>query len=448
MTHSKPETRFTRAGDVAIAYQVVGDGPVDLVYISGWLHNIDVVWEHEGYRDFIEKLAKRCRVILFDKRGTGMSDRDVGAPTLEERAEDIRAVMDAVGSERAALFGISEGGAMTAMFAACYPEKVSAIVMIGSFPCRMWKPDWPIGMRRGDFDKWVEDMEANWGNLGYMLEHLAPSVYADEAERAFFNRLLTQSASPKSGAAITRLNFEIDYRAILPSIDVPALVLHPENDVTVSVEEGRYIADNIPGARFEFVKNSDHLPWVSDTTEIVKQITDFVCDGPKPAREDRVLSTILVTDIEGSTAASAQRGDAAWRDVLRTHDEIAKREIARQDGTFIGSTGDGVLATFQGPSRAVRCAQNFAGQLADHGLKVRAGVHTGECLRRGDDVTGMAVVIANRIMAQAPGGEIWVSGTVRDLTVGSGLEFEPLGSFELKGVPDNWPVFRAPAARV
>lgn len=344
----KPETRFTRAGDVAIAYQVVGDGPVDLVYISGWLHNIDVVWEHAGYRAFIEGLAKRCRVILFDKRGTGMSDRDVGAPTLEQRAEDIRAVMDAVGSERAALFGISEGGAMTAMFAACYPEKVSSIVMIGSYPCRLRKPDWPSGTRRGDFDMFVEHMEANWGNLGYMLEHLAPSVYADDAERAFFNRLLTQSASPKSTVAISRLNYEIDYRAILPSIDVPALVLHPENDITVSVEEGRYIADHIPGARFAFVKNSDHLPWVSDTTEIVRQITDFVCDAPQPEREDRVLSTILVTDIEGSTAASAERGDAAWRDMLRTHDELAKREIARQDGTLSGRPATGFLPPSRG----------------------------------------------------------------------------------------------------
>lgn len=445
MPFQKPETKFTRAGDVAIAYQVVGEGPVDLIYISGWLHNIDIVWEHPGYRAFLEELAQKCRLILFDKRGTGMSDRDVGAPTLEERAEDIRAVMAAAGSERAAIFGISEGGAMTAMFAACYPEKVSAIVMFGSFPCKAWKPDWPHGMRRGDFQEFIKKLETQWGNLGYILEARAPSVCHDPEERAYFNKLFVQSASPKSALALTSLNYEIDYRSILPTISVPALVLHPENDLTVTAQEARYIADNIPDGRFEIMPGMDHLPWVNDTTEIARKITDFVCEAPGEVREDRMLSTILVTDIEGSTAASAERGDAAWLKMLRTHDELAKREIARHDGTFVGSTGDGILATFQGPSRAVQCAQSFGAELSNHGLKMRSGVHTGECLRRDQDVTGMAVVIANRIMAQVPGGEVWVSGTVRDLTVGSGIEFEPLGSFELKGVPDVWPLYRAGA---
>ena len=442
MSFIKPQTQFTRAGDVAIAYQVIGDGPVDLIYASGWLHNIDVMWEHQGYQRFLEALAQKCRVIVFDKRGTGMSDRDVGAPTLEERTEDIRAVMAAARSEKAALFGISEGGAMTAMFAACYPEKVSAIVMIGSFPCRAWKPDWPSGLRRGDFDAWVTDMESRWGDLGYLLRDRAQSVYDDPAERAFFNRLLTQSASPSSAAAITRLNYDIDYRTILPSIEVPALILHPEKDAAVSVEDGRYLAENIPGARFEFVENSDHLPWVGDTSKLVQQITDFVCATPEKARENRVLATILMTDIEGSTNAAAQMGDEKWHQTIQAHDRIAARAVARHDGKLIKTMGDGILATFSGPSRAVDCAGAIQTETNTLGLKIRSGIHTGECLRRRNDVSGLAVTIAARILDHTPGGETWVSGTLRDLVVGSGLRFDPMGSHALKGVPETWPLFK------
>jgi pimeloyl-ACP methyl ester carboxylesterase len=445
MSFEKPVTRFTRAGEVAIAWQVVGDGPVDLIYIAGWLSNIDVVWEHPGYRRFLEGLAEKCRVILLDKRGTGMSDRNVGAPTLEERAEDIRAVMAAAGSTRAALFGISEGGSMTAMFAACYPEMVRSIVMIGSFPCRAWKPDWSYGERRAEFEDDLARLERSWGDLGYLLSWAAPSVQDDPAERAFFNRLLTQSASPGSAVAISRLNYEIDLRAILPAIKVPALVLHPEKDVSVSVEEARYIADAIPGARFEFVANSDHLPWIGDTGPIVRQITDFVCDTPEPAREDRVLATILMTDIADSTGTTARMGDARWRAVIEPHDSAAARAVARHDGTLVKTLGDGILATFSGPSRAVSCAAAIQAEAVGMGLTVRAGIHAGECLRRKGDVTGMAVNIAARILDLAPGGEGWVSGTVRDLVVGSGLRFEPMGARALKGVPDDWPLYRVVA---
>ena len=301
MKQDKPQTRFTRAGDVAIAYQVFGEGPVDLFYISGWLHNIDVVWEHPGYRDFLEGLARKCRVIVFDKRGTGLSDRDVGAPTLEERAEDIRAVMSAVESHKISIFGVSEGGSLAAMFAACYPELVRSIVMIGCNPCRAWKPDWPIGERRAEAEQAWEEMLEKWGDLGFYLNWAAPSVADDPDERAFFNRLIIQSASPSSALALGRLSYETDYRSVLPAIDVPTLVLHPEKDALVPIEAGKHIADHIPNARFELVKNSDHLPWIGDTDAIVKQITDFVCNDIQDKKETRVLATILMTDIEGST---------------------------------------------------------------------------------------------------------------------------------------------------
>jgi pimeloyl-ACP methyl ester carboxylesterase len=311
-----------------------------------------------------------------------MSDRDVGAATLEERADDIRAVMAAAGSEKAAIFGISEGGSMTAMFAACYPEKVTSIVMIGSFPCRAWKPDWPRGQRRDEFERYIADIETNWGDLGHLLSWAAPSVQDDPDERAFFNRLLMQSASPASAVALTRLNYEIDYRSILPAINVPALILHPERDIAVSVEDGRYLAEHIPNARFEFVKNSDHLPWIGDSTELVKQIADFVHNAPEQHREDRVLATILMTDIVQSTAA-AEMGDAQWRETMEAHDAAAARSVARHGGRLIKTMGDGMLATFDGPSRAIACAGAIQVAAEKLGLKVRAGVHTGECLRSG-----------------------------------------------------------------
>lgn len=439
---AKPITKFTRAGDVAIAYQVIGDGPIDLIYISGWLHNIEIVWEHPGYRKFLEGLAEKCRVIIFDKRGTGMSDRNVGAPTLEERAEDIRAVMSAVGSTKAAIFGISEGGAMTAVFAACYPEMVSSIVMIGSRPCDAWKPDWPRGRRRAEFENDLKQLEASWGDLGHELEWAAPSVKDEPEEQAFFNKLLTQSASPSSAIAITRLNYEIDYRSVLPAIEAPALILHPEKDIAVSVEDGKYLAENIRNASFEFVDNSDHLPWIGDTSGIVRQITDFVCNATSETRETRVLSTILMTDIEGSTAIASRIGDENWKNTIEEHEAAAARAIARYDGTLIKTMGDGVLATFTGPSRAIACANDIKTKASDLGLVVRAGIHTGECLRRDNDVSGLAVTIAARILEFVPGGETWVSGVVRSLVVGSGLQFEPIGERQLKGVPDKWPLFK------
>jgi len=439
----KPRTQFTKAGRVSIAYQVVGDGPVDLVYASGWLHNIDVIWENPGYRAFLEGLTRFARLILFDKRGTGMSDRDVGAPTLEERAEDIRAVMDAAGSERATVFGVSEGGNMTTMFAATYPERVQGIVLIACFPCRAWKPDWPSGMRRAEFEKFLEELENEWGDLQSFLSKRGPSIADIPEEREFLNRLFTQSASPPSALAITRLNYEIDIRPILPAIQAPALVIHRRGDLTVTSEEATYLSDNLPNGRLVVVEGDDHLPWVGDRDEILREIRQFATGSAESAAvSDRILLSVLMTDLAGSTERAAEIGDAAWHRLLEAHDQAAAAAIARHGGQLVKTTGDGVLATFAGPSRAILAARDMRGAVSALGLEARAGVHIGECLRRGADVSGLAINIAARIMNAAPGGEIWVSGTVRDLVVGAGLGFEALGPRPLKGVPGAWPLHR------
>lgn len=438
----KPRTQFTRAGDVAIAYQVFGDGPVDLVYASGWLGNVDLMWEHPGYASFLTRLAQRCRVITFDKRGTGMSDRSVGAPTLEERSDDIRAVMDAAGSDKAALFGISEGGNMAVMFAATYPERVQALVLVGCRACRAWKPDYMIGQRRGDFERGIREELDNWGDFSGFFSVIAPSAKDDPAEVAFWNRFILNSGSPGSADAITRLNYELDVRPLLPAIQAPTLVVRASGDLSVSYEEERYLADHVPGAEYLEMNRPDHLPWIGNSHEVADVITGFVARQGGAQTSERVLASILVTDIVASTAQAAEIGDAGWRDLIAAHDMSAQRAIARHDGVLIKSLGDGVLATFTGPSRAVAAASDIRREAGNLGLQIRAGIHTGECLRHADDVTGLAVTIGARIADTAQGDEIRVSGTVRDLVVGSGLAFEPLGPHVLKGIPEEWPLHR------
>lgn len=438
----KPQTRFTRAGTVAIAYQTIGEGPVDLVYSSGWMHNIDVIWEHQGYRRLLNALAEKCRLILFDKRGTGMSDRSVGAPTMEERADDIRAVMDAVGSERASLFGVSEGGNMSTMFAASYPERVRSLVLFSCFPCRAWKPDWPLGERRGDFEKLLTDIEVRWGDLGHLLEWLVPSVGKVAAERDFLNRLFTQSASPSSAIALTRLNYEIDIRPILPSVQAPTLVLHASEDQTVPLEFSQYLADHIPNGSLKTLEGADHFPWIGKPEITANVITDFVQKGREEVGEDRFLTTIMITDIVGSTEKAASIGDAAWRELITSHDNAAARAIARYDGTLVKSLGDGILAYFSGPSRAVASALSLKREAKTLGLSLRVGLHTGECLKRSDDLAGLAVVAASRIADQAAADEVWVSSVVSELSVGSEQEYEKVGDYSLKGLTGEWALYR------
>ena len=434
----KPRTHFTSAGDVAIAYQVVGDGPIDLIYASGWLHNIDIIWEHEGYNRLLTRLAESCRLILFDKRGTGMSDRDVGAPTLEERADDIRAVLEAAESEKSSIFGVSEGANMATMFAAIYPELVSSITLVGCYACRKWKPDWPHGLRRAEFEKMVKLLEKNWGDFGDFLTLRAPSAAGDQDEIDFHNRLFVQSCSPSSALNLTRLNYELDIRQILPSVQAPALVLHSRGDRVVSVEEAEFLADTLPNGRLRVLERDDHLPWIGDVDEVADEIIAFAHAGKDESVSDRILATILMTDIEGSTEAAASMGDARWRELIDVHDAAAARAVARHGGTLVKTMGDGILATFAGPSRAVACARNLQSEAAESGLSIRASVHTGECERRGQDISGIAVNVAARILDVTPGDACHVSATVRDLTAGSGLEFVPAGCHRFKGVPGEW----------
>jgi class 3 adenylate cyclase/pimeloyl-ACP methyl ester carboxylesterase len=439
----KPQTKFTRAGDVAVAYQVVGDGPVDLVYASGWLSNIEIVWEHPGYNKLLSLLSEKCRLILFDKRGTGMSDRDVGAPTLEERTDDIRAVMDAAGSERASIFGVSEGGSMTMMFAAIYPERVSSIILAGCYPCKAWRPDWPHGRRRGEVEADINKIRDNWGEFTDFLEAVAPSVSHDPDEQAFINKLLVQSGSPSTAINITRLNNDLDTRPILSSVQAPALVLHSAGDKTVSLEEAKYMADNMPNGELKVLDRQDHLPWIGDVEEMAREIVSFATDFESGPTEDRILAAILMTDIVRSTETTVRLGDAEWHKLIEAHDAAAARSVARYGGTLIKTLGDGILATFTGPSRAVACAQHVIKEAEALGLSVRAGVHIGECVRRGNDIAGVAVTTAARILDSTAGGECRVSSTVRDLVAGSGLLFEAAGSHKLRGIPGDWEIYTA-----
>lgn len=350
--------------------------------------------------------------------------------------------MDAAASHQATLFGVSEGGNMTTVFATTYPKRVRSIVLAGCFVCRARKPDWPHGISRSEFENFVSFMEKNWGDATGFLQEVAASVAEDPEEQAFMSRLLTQSASPSSMAKITRLNYEIDIRPILTAVTAPTLVLFGERDLRVELAQVRYLADNLPNSRFEIVKDAEHLPWIGPVDRFVDLITGFALSKQSAPAPETVLTSILITDIVGATAASVAAGDAAWLRTIEAHDTAAARAVARHDGGLVKSLGDGILATFSGPSRAVACARNLQETASELGLEIRAAVHSGECFRRGADVSGLSVNIAARIVDATPRNEIWVSGTVRDLVVGSELRFVDVGRHTLKGVPGDWELHR------
>lgn len=434
----QPETKYTKSGDVNIAYQVFGDGPIDLVFVPGFVSHLEWAWEEPGLARFYRRLASFTRVITFDKRGTGVSDRvaDTALPTLEQRMDDVRAVMDAVGSQRAALIGFSEGGPMCALFAATYPQRTSALILYGSF-ARMPIVDVTTPDQRQVL---IQAMEDTWGEPGSMA-FFAPSMINDEDFRQRWARFGRMAASPRAAALLTKMNLEIDISHVLPSILVPTLVLHRSEDSVIAAAAGRYLADHIPDAKYVELRGVDHMHWVGDTDAILDEVEEFltgVRHGPDP---DRVLATVLFTDIVGSTEKAAQQGDRRWRDVLDQHNEIVVRELARFRGREVKNTGDGVLATFDGPGRAIRCACAIRDSVRPLGIEVRAGLHCGECELVGDDVGGIAVHIAARVAAKASAGEALVSSTVKDLVAGSGIEFEDRGSHALKGVPEEWRLF-------
>jgi pimeloyl-ACP methyl ester carboxylesterase len=438
----QPETRFALSGDAHIAYQVVGSGPLDVVYVPGWVSNVALNWQEPSYARFLERLASFARLILFDKRGTGLSDRvpEREMPTLEQRMDDVRAVLDAVGSERAALLGVSEGGSMSALFAATYPDRTVALVMYGSYARRQRDVDYPWGQSEDDLEASLREIEQGWGGpVGRAVR--APSAADDPRFMDFWASYLVQSASPQAALTLARMNAEIDIRSVVPSIRVPTLILHRTGDRVVRSEEATYLRERFHGATLVLLDGEDHLPWVGDQDAVLDEIQGFLTGirrGPNP---DRVLATVVFTDIVGSTTKAADIGDARWNELLRAHDHLIRTELSRFRGVEIKTTGDGFLASFDGPARAVSCAQAIAGAVRTLGIEVRAGCHTGEVELLPGDLGGIAVHIGARICSLAGAGEVWVSRTVKDLVAGSGLTFEDRGLHELKGVPDRWHLY-------
>ena len=438
----RSETRYARSGEVSIAYQVVGDGPFDLVYVPGFVSNIELMWEEPGLARFLERLASFSRLILFDKRGTGLSDpvANDGLPTLEERMDDVRAVMDAVGSKRAALLGHSEGGNMCVLFTATYPERTTALLLVGSYAKRLRSQDYPWAPTVEQRTREIEETEATWGSPE-AFRALAPSKASDQAFQRWIGRYLRQSASPKAAAALMRMNTQIDVRDVLPTIGVPTLLIYRTDDADVQVDEGRYIAERIPGSRFVELPGTDHLMWTGDTDALLDEIEGFLTGvrrGPDP---DRVLATVLFTDVVGSTETANRVGDRAWRSLLDRHHQVIRRELERWRGREIDTAGDGFLATFDGPARGIRCAVAATEGVRDLGLQIRAGLHTGEVEIADGNVRGIAVHIGSRVSGLAAPGEVLVSRTVADLVAGSGIALAERGEHELKGVPGRWLVY-------
>jgi pimeloyl-ACP methyl ester carboxylesterase len=427
---------------VSIAYQVVGDGPLDLIFVSGWVSHLDAFWGEPSYARFLRRLASFSRLILFDKRGTGLSDRVPVAelPTLEERMDDVRAVLDAVGVERAALLGHSEGGPMCLLYAATFPERTAALVLIGTYARRLVADDYPFGSTPEQYQAFLDEIESGWGGpVGLAVR--APSMQQDDRFRAWWSEYLRSSASPGAALALTRMNGEIDVRPVLGTIGVPTLVVHRSGDRSLPVEGARYLAERIRGARLVELPGVDHLPFVGDQNAILDEIEEFLTGVRRGTEIDRVLATVLFTDIVGSTERAIQLGDREWRDLLEGHHLLVRRELERWRGTEVDTAGDGFFATFDGPARAIHCACAIRDSVRSLGLEIRAGLHTGECEIHGTTVAGIAVHIGARISGLAGPGEVLVSSTVRDLVAGSGIEFEARGEHELKGVPEQWRLY-------
>ena len=436
------ETHYTRVGGVDLAYQVVGDGPFDFVFVPGWVWNLELCWELAEIARFFERLASFSRLIMFDKRGVGLSDRVAGVTTLEVRADDILAVLDAVGSEQAAIGGWFDGGAMAAHFAATHPERVRALI-VGSFPSRLaGTDDSPSGIDHDAQDAIADVIEHDWGSAR-ILQLAAPSVADDERVLSFWRRFERASASPNAAAAQLRWNLAIDLREVLPLVAAPTLVLH-RSGVTVVPSAGvRDLATRIPGARYIELPGDDIYPFVGDTDALVDEIESFLTGTSPPPTATRTLATVLFTDIVGSTERASELGDRRWGDLLQAHRREVRSVIERYGGREIDTAGDGFLVTFDGPERAVRAALAAVDAVQPIGVHIRAGLHTGEVVRAGDGVAGLAVHIGARVAALAGPDEVLVTRTVKDLALGSSLQFADAGEHALKGVPDAWQLYRA-----
>ena len=419
----RPKTDYAKSGDIHIAYQCLGEGPVNLVFVPGFVSHVEHFWEEPALAQFLRRLASFSRLVFFDKRGTGLSDRvsEAAMPTLEERMDDVRAVMDAVGFERAAIFAPSDAGSMAILFAATYPERTTALVLYGTFAAGVQEPGYPWGAPQAEWDAAGERWREQWGRVVFFLDRFAPSKVGDERYKEWLGRLERLAASPGAAAMLARMNGEIDVRHVLPSISVPTLVLHRRGEIVVPVDEGRFIAERIPGAKFVELDGVDHWPWLADSDAVLEEMQGFVSERRKPAEPDRVLATVLFMELVDATQHAVVRG-----------------ELARFRGRVIDTSGDSFFATFDGPARAIRCACEIVAGVKPLGLEVRAGLHTGECEQIGDKMGGIAVQMSARVAAKAASGEVLVSRTVKDLVAGSGIEFVDHGVQRLEGIPDDW----------
>ena len=434
-----PETRYVKSGELYIAYQVFGAGSVDLFYVPGFVSHLEHQWEDAAWAHMLRRLGSFSRVITFDKPGTGLSDRLADFPTLEQRIDDVRAVMDAVGSERAAFFGISEGGPMSILFAATHPQRTSALILYGTYARRMWAPDHPWGRTEAEMDAILERIDRDWGKDA-LLDLSDPSIANNDEARRTFARYFRLAASPGAALTVLRLQTQIDVRHVLPAIHVPALVMHRSGDRVTRVEQGRYLAEHIPGAKFVELAGDDHMPAVGNGDAIIDEIGEFLT-GVRPVEIDRVLATILFTDIVGSTERALALRDRRWRELLEQYYATVRRELARFRGREIDRAGDGLFAAFDGPARAIRCACRIRDEVRSLGLEVRSGLHAGECEVLGDKIGGIAVHIGARVAAAAEPGEVLVSNTVKDLVAGSGIAFRDRGTHALRGLPGEWRLF-------
>jgi pimeloyl-ACP methyl ester carboxylesterase len=434
------ETHYADSGGVSIAYQVHGDGPLDLVLVPGFVSQVELLAEDPTTARFLRRLSAFSRLLVFDKRGQGLSDRPGRPPTLEESMDDLRAVIEAAGFERPAVFGVSEGGPMSALYGATYPGEIAALVLFGTFARMVATDDFPHGISDEQLDRWGAVVRRDWGGP-VALDIWAPSRVGDREFERWWARLLRQGTSPAGAIALLDLYREMDVRAILPAIDVPTLVLHRKDDRMISVAQGRYLAETIPGARYVELPGSDHLPFAGDLDGLLDEVEEFLVGSRDSSESERALATILFTDIVGSTEKAAELGDRGWRQLLERHDAAVRHQLSLHRGREVKTMGDGFLATFDGPARAIRCASAVREEVTGLGIDVRAGIHTGEVELIGEDVGGMAVNIGARIGALAEPGEVLVSSTVRELVVGSGLEFVDRGTQNLKGAPGEWRLF-------
>ncbi len=438
----QPETHYAKSGDVNIGYQVTGSGSLDLVLVPGWVSHVEHAWEEPSFAAFLHRLASFSRLIFLDRRGTGLSDPVAGLPTLEERMDDVRAVMDAAGSERAALFGISEGGPMCSLFAATYPERTDALVLYGTMAKGMRGAGYPWGVDDDQAIRFLEGIERGWGK-GMTPKLFAPSIAQDERQVRSWAKFERMAVSPGGARVLFKILLETDVRAVLPTIQVPTLVLHRTGDRATPVEGARYIAEQIPGAKYVEFDGIDHFPWVGGSQAVLDEVEEFltgVRHGPEP---DRVLATVMFTDIVGSTELAAALGDRRWRTVLDRFYEETRKYLTIFRGREVDTAGDGFFATFDGPARGIRCACAIRDAVADLEIAMRAGLHTGECEVLGDKVSGIAVHLGARVAGRAEANEVLVSTTVKDLVAGSGLEFVDRGAHALKGIPGEWRLFAA-----